>query len=132
MKPGRGKGSAPIRVDVRPVRAELDRDLERVDQLSKLLDSQFSIAGVRFGWDALIGLVPVAGDITTGLLALYPIYLAGRHGLGGWTIARMLGNVGLDLLVGLVPVLGDLFDIAFKANRRNLALFRKAVERRRR
>jgi hypothetical protein len=132
MKRRSGRGSAPIRVEVRAVRSELDRDLARVDQLSRLLDAQFSIAGVRFGWDALIGLVPVAGDITTGLLALYPVYLAGRHGLGGWTIARMLGNVGLDLLVGAVPVLGDVFDVAFKANRRNLSLFRKAVERRRR
>jgi hypothetical protein len=102
-----------LRVEVRPTRSELDRDLERVDVLSKLLDSQFSIAGIRFGWDALIGLIPVAGDITTGALALYPVYLAGRHGLGAWTIGRMLGNVGLDLLVGAIPLLGDVFDVAF-------------------
>src|SRR5688500_9337623 len=132
MRRGGAKGSEPIRVEVKAVRSDLDRDMARIDQLSKLLDSQFSIAGVRFGWDALIGLVPVVGDITTGLLALYPIYLAGLHGLGGWTIGRMLGNVGLDLLVGAVPLLGDLFDVAFKANRRNLELFRTAAARSRR
>jgi hypothetical protein len=125
-------GAEPLRVEVRPARTELDRDLSRLDVLSKMLDSQFSIAGIRFGWDSLIGLVPVAGDLTTAALSLYPIYLAGRHELGAWTIARMLGNVGVDLVVGAVPLLGDVFDVAFKANRRNLEIFRKAVESRRR
>ena len=109
--------------------AALERDLQIADKLSEWLDSKFSIGGVKFGLDGLIGLVPVAGDVATGILSLYPIYLAGRHNLGGWVIAKMLGNVGVDLLVGLVPFLGDLFDVAFKANRRNFKLFREAVRR---
>ena len=110
--------------------AALERDLQIADKLSEWLDSKFSIGGVKFGLDGLIGLVPVAGDVATGILSLYPIYLAGRHNLGGWVIAKMLGNVVVDLLVGLVPFLGDLFDVAFKANRRNFKLFREAVRRR--
>lgn len=121
----------PLRVEVRSARPQLQRDLARVEQLARLLDARFEIAGVKFGWDSLIGLVPVAGDLATAAMALYPVYLAGRHDLGSLTIARMLGNVGLDVIVGAVPVAGDIFDIAFKANRRNLALFRKAVESRR-
>ena len=31
-------------------------------------------------------------------------------------------NVALDTFVGEVPILGDLFDVAWKANMRNLAL----------
>ena len=34
----------------------------------------------------------------------------------------MLSNVALDGLVGMVPIVGDLFDFAFKAQTRNLAL----------
>ncbi len=119
------------RVHVRSAEAndELRRDLAIADRLSTLLDSQFNIAGVKFGLDGIIGLVPGVGDGITGLLSLYPIYLAGRHNLGGTTIARMLGNVGIDFIVGLVPVLGDFFDVAFKANRRNFKLFREAVDR---
>ena len=119
----------PLRVDVRPVNALLDRDLARIDHLSRLLDTQFSVAGVRFGWDTIVGLVPGVGDVATAVLALYPVFLAHRHGLGRWTQLKMLGNVGVDALVGAVPVAGDVFDLAFKANRRNLDLFRQAVER---
>ena len=103
-----------------------------MDRLARLLDTQFSVGGIRFGWDSLIGLIPGVGDIATAAMALYPVYLAHRHGLGRWTQLKMLGNVGLDALVGAVPVAGDVFDLAFKANRRNLALFREAVEKGRR
>jgi hypothetical protein len=34
----------------------------------------------------------------------------------------MAGNVLLDIAVGAVPILGDVFDVAFKANTRNLRL----------
>ena len=110
--------------------ANLRRDLAIADRLAESLDSKFSVAGIRFGWDSIVGLVPGVGDLATTLLGLYPVYLAGRHDLGGWTILRMLGNIGLDFLVGLVPLLGDVFDVAFKSNRRNLELFKAAAARR--
>jgi hypothetical protein len=34
----------------------------------------------------------------------------------------MLANVGVELLGGSVPIAGDLFDMALKANLRNLAI----------
>ena len=36
--------------------------------------------------------------------------------------ARMMGNVALDVALGSIPLLGDLFDVAFKANTRNIKL----------
>ena len=36
----------------------------------------------------------------------------------------MIGNVAVESLVGIVPILGDVFDIAWKANARNVALLR--------
>src|SRR5699024_5454147 len=87
----------------------------------------FRIPGtrVRFGFDSLLGLVPGIGDAATTLPAAYIVYRA--HGLGvPWsTLARMGGNVAVDLFIGAIPVLGDIFDVGFKANRRNVALLRR-------
>lgn len=130
-----GGNPQPQRAKVRRVDrdadAALDRDLKIVEKLADLLDSKFSVAGIRFGYDSIIGLIPGVGDIATGVLALYPIYLAGRHNLGGIVIARMLANVGIDVLVGTIPLVGDAFDVAFKANLKNVALFRAAALKRR-
>lgn len=119
----------PTRVTVNRAQARIDReaDLARARQLARLLDSRFELAGFRFGFDSLIGLVPGVGDLLTGVLALYPLMLARRHGVSRLVQARMLSNIGLDLLVGAVPVAGDLFDVAFKANLKNLALLEKAL-----
>ena len=119
-----------VRVRRRADRAALERDLRMADKLSDLLDSKFEVAGIRFGLDSIIGLLPGVGDVASSLIGLYPVYLAGRHELGSWTVARMLGNLGLDFLIGLVPLLGDAADVAFKANRRNFKLLRTAAERR--
>ena len=92
-----------------------------------LLDAQFQVAGIRFGMDAIVGLIPGVGDLLTTLAGAYPLYLAHRHSLGRWTLARMAGNLTLDFLAGSVPVVGDLFDVAFKANLKNLAILEAAA-----
>jgi hypothetical protein len=104
-------------------------DLQRVRQLAELLDSKFSVAGIRFGLDSIVGLIPGVGDIATLLTGLYPIYIAQKHGIGLPTRARMLGNLLLDAGVGAVPLLGDLFDLAYKANMKNLRILEKALTR---
>lgn len=119
-------------MDVYPVNPEFDADMARVRKLAELLDTRFEVAGIKFGWDSIIGLVPGAGDVATALIALYPLYVAQKHNLGRWTQLRMAGNVGLDALMGTIPLVGDLADVAFKANVKNLALLEKAANRRRR
>jgi hypothetical protein len=125
-----------IPVDVHRVpagasRLDLEADLERVRKLAKLLDAQFTIAGVKVGWDAIAGLVPVVGDLATAVVGIYPIHVARKHGFGKALRARMAANLLLDWAAGEVPLLGDLFDVAFKANLKNLALLERAVEKRR-
>ena len=93
--------------------------------------AQFSVAGIQFGLDAIVGLVPVVGDTLTALAALYPIWVARRHNLGKTLQARMAVNVVLDWLAGLVPVVGDVIDVAYKSNLKNLKLLERATERRR-
>jgi hypothetical protein len=92
--------------------------------LEILLDEAFCIpgTGIRFGLDGIIGLVPGLGDVLAGLLSLV-IPLAGWvRGVPYVTLARMAANLGIGVLVGSVPILGDIFDIAWKANRRNYRL----------
>ena len=105
--------------------------LARITALTKLLDSAFLIPGLnrRVGFDAIIGLVPGIGDAVSTLLASYIIWEARQLGLPRWKIARMIGNVAVDTAVGAVPLVGDLFDVAFKANRRNMKILREHLER---
>lgn len=45
-------------------------------------------------------------------------------------LSQMAGNIAIDYVLGLVPLAGDIFDVAFKANRRNVALLLKELENR--
>lgn len=108
--------TAPSRAD--PVQTE---------QLARLLDSQFRIPGtrVRFGVESILGLVPGVGDATGLALSSMVIVQAVRLGARGSTVVRMVLNVALDAVVGSVPILGSVFDFAFKANNRNVALLQR-------
>jgi hypothetical protein len=125
--------SLPVEI-IPPGALSVDEELAHLDFIADLLDSRFVIPGtsIRFGLDGLIGLIPGIGDIVSALISLYLIGRASRLGLSPWIKARMLWNVVLDTTVGAVPVLGDAFDVAFKSNRRNIALVRKALQKKRR
>ena len=95
-------------------------------RLARLLDRAIPLPGnLRIGLDGLIGLIPGIGDAVGALLGFYIVSRASALGLPKAVLARMLLNLGIDTLVGAVPFLGDLFDFAFKANTRNLQLFRR-------
>lgn len=98
--------------------------IARLDALATLMDTAFVVPGtnIRFGIDALLGLVPGIGDVLTTAMSLYIVKEARALGTPRWLVARMLANVALDGVVGAVPLVGDLFDVAFRANRKNLAL----------
>lgn len=104
--------------------------LERLKKLEVLLDRQFTIAGIPFGIDSIIGLVPVVGDLISGALGFYLIQEAKRLGVSRFTKARMYANWGLDVSVGALPIVGDLFDVAFKSNTKNIRLLIKDLEKR--
>lgn len=99
-------------------------------KLAFLLDDAFRIpgTGIRFGWDTIIGLIPGVGDATTTLLALGPVATAWKLGASRWTLARMLGNVGLDAAISVIPIVGDISDIFFKANRRNAKHLKRLMD----
>jgi hypothetical protein len=112
--------------------------LKKLEQLARLLDSSFRIPGTSFqmGLDSLIGLIPGIGDTTGGIVSTYIIWQAARMGVPKVVLMRMGINVVFDAILGTIPVVGDIFDIAFKANRKNVQLLsnyyqspRAAVER---
>ena len=105
--------------------------IARITLLAKLLDSAFLIPGTnrRVGFDAVIGLVPGIGDAISTILASYIIWEARQLGLPRWKIARMIGNVAADTALGAIPLAGDLFDVFFRANRRNMKILRDHLER---
>ena len=105
--------------------------LARIDALASLLDTAFIVPGtnIRFGIDAVIGLVPGIGDAVTAAMALYIVHEARQLGAPAHVLSRMVANVVLDGLAGSVPVVGDVFDVAFRANRRNMRLLRAWMDR---
>ena len=115
----------------RPKADDREATLLRLEAFAHLMDSAFVIPGInrRVGIDALVGLVPVVGDVAGMLLASYIVVEARRLGAPRWLIARMALNIAADGALGAVPLAGDLFDAAFKANRRNVRLLRRHLER---
>lgn len=121
-------GSAELRrfTDLSP-----EASLARLETIAHLMDTAFLIPGLnrRVGLDAVMGLVPVIGDIAGIAISSYIVYEARRLGAPRWLVMRMMANVAMDGAVGAVPLAGDLFDAAFKANRRNVRLLRRHMER---
>ena len=105
--------------------AEADPVAALLGRLAWLMDRAFTVPGtkVRIGLDAVLGLLPVGGDVATGLVQTLLVLVAlGRYKVPPAVAGRMAANVLLDLGVGSIPLLGDLFDVAFKANTRNIKL----------
>lgn len=104
-------------------------DDEHLDRLSHLLDDFIRIPGtpIRFGLDGIVGFIPGVGDIAGGLASTIIIIAAWFRGIPPVTIARMVANVAIETAVGSVPVLGNLFDIGWRANRRNYKLLTGAI-----
>ncbi len=107
----------------RPVR-RLDPQIEL---LAYWMDTVFEIPGlgIRFGFDAIIGLIPGLGDILTSLISLYILAAARRYGVPRATLTRMAFNIAVDTTVGAIPFFGDAFDVYWKANVMNVALLRR-------
>lgn len=114
----------------RRIGGERGSTLERIRWLADLLDTKFQVPGlgVRFGYDALLGLVPVVGDTLAAVMGAYIVGEAMRLGVRKRVLVQMGFNVFLDWLVGLIPLVDLIFDVAFKANARNARLILREAE----
>lgn len=104
--------------------------LRRARGVADLLDSAFELPVVRkrVGFDSIVGLIPGYGDAIAAVCSFYIVYEALRAGVPMRTLLMMLGNIVVDTGLGSVPVVGDVFDVFWKANRRNVRLFERHVE----
>ncbi|RCS40467.1 DUF4112 domain-containing protein [Bremerella cremea] len=103
----------------------------RLRKIAHLFDDAVRVPGTKItlGWDAVLGLVPFFGDATTTAVSAYFLWEAHRLGASRWTMVKMVGNVLIDFVIGLVPLVGDLADIGFRANRRNMKLLEKELDK---
>lgn len=109
---------------------EKDKVRKKLQRLAWFLDNSIKVPGfnARFGFDALIGLIPGVGDAIAALISSVVISEAARMGAPKVLLLKMAFNVLVDTLVGAVPVVGDLFDFAWKANQRNVRLLDQYLE----
>lgn len=124
-----------MRGKTHPSDAVLTQDLPRNEEVAKssvelvawLMDSAFRIPGLnlRFGFDAIVGLLPGFGDLLTSLVSLIILHHASQIGVSRMTLARMSLNIAIDFLIGSIPFLGDIFDVYWKANKRNVELLKR-------
>ena len=105
-------------------------DDEHLDILSHVLDDFIQIPGtsIRFGLDGIVGVIPGIGDLIGGIASCIIIIAAWVRGCrtrcwrGWWRMSA------IEVVVGAIPVVGDMFDIAWRANRRNYALLTGSLE----
>ena len=103
----------------------------RIEAMEALLERAFVIPGINrpVGLDAMIGLVPVVGDVIAAAMGAWIVWEARNLGMSKFHLARMAGNVGIDAALGAIPIVGDLFDIAFRSNTRNLRIVRRWMDK---
>jgi hypothetical protein len=117
-----------------PVPSDYLRKLDEIDRLADSLDVRFRLplTNVRFGWDPLTGLVPIAGDLAALALSVRIIATARALGAPAPVLRRMVLTAGLDAVIGAIPLAGAIFDLWFKANVRNVQLLMDEIRIRRR
>lgn len=103
----------------------MEMEIKKARFIAKLLDSQFSVRGIRFGLDPVINIIPGLGDLIGMMLSLYIFRIAREMGVSRFDKWRMIGNIILDFIIGIIPIIGVIFDVVFKANIRNLKILEK-------
>jgi Domain of unknown function (DUF4112) len=99
----------------------------RLVRVAQLFDEAWEIPGTKYrvGFDALIGLIPGLGDLATAMVGRWMLEEAKRLGVPKHRRAQILGYYIIDMVGGAVPLVGDVFDAAYKANIRSLAVIEK-------
>ncbi|WP_310530801.1 DUF4112 domain-containing protein [Novosphingobium sp.] len=104
---------------------------QRIEAMEKILERAVTIPVLRrkVGLDAIVGLIPFAGDLLTAMMGIYAVWEARNLGLPRWKQWRMIANIGFDTAIGTIPVAGDLFDFLYRSNTRNLKIIRAHLDR---
>jgi hypothetical protein len=103
----------------------------RLEAVEGMLERLFVVPGLnrKVGLDAIVGLVPVLGDIVTTAMGAWLVWEARNLGMSRFHLLRMAANVGIDAAVGAIPVVGDAFDFLFRSNSRNLRILKRWLDK---
>lgn len=103
----------------------------RVEAMERLMERSFTLPGINrpVGLDAIVGLVPIAGDLFGAAMGAYLVWEARNLGMPKWKLLRMAGNVAVDTALGAVPLAGDVFDFLFRSNSRNLKILKRHLDK---
>jgi hypothetical protein len=103
-------------------------ELRQLDWLADLMDTRILIPGtdIGMGLDGVIGLIPGIGDTATLLVSGYILHKARPH-VSPVIMSRMIWNVFVDWAVGIIPFFGDIFDVGWKANRKNVDMLKAHI-----
>jgi Domain of unknown function (DUF4112) len=103
----------------------------RLEAVEGVLERMFVVPGINrpVGLDAIVGLVPVLGDVVTTAMGAWLVWEARNLGMSKLHLLRMAGNVGVDTLIGAIPLVGDLFDFVFRSNTRNLRILKRWLDK---
>ena len=104
---------------------------QRIEAMEKLLERAFVLPGTnyRFGFDVLLDIIPVVGDVIAAVMGAWIVWEARNLGMSKWHIARMSGNVGVDFLLGAIPWIGAIPDFFFRSNTRNLKIIKRHLDK---
>lgn len=103
---------------------------ENIRSLARLMDSSIRLpGGFKIGLDAIIGLVPIVGDLAGTAISMYILAHGVKAGAKPLVIAKMIFNMILEATLGAIPILGDIFDMFFKANQRNVRLLERQLDK---
>ena len=125
----------PIRMEPAELQLPLGNDpvsvRQRIEAMEFLLERCIELPGIgrKVGLDAIIGLIPVIGDIITAAMGAYIVWEARNLGLPKWKLWRMAGNIAFDTALGAVPIAGDAFDLLFRSNTRNLKIVKRHLDK---
>jgi hypothetical protein len=118
----------PEVVTEEPRRPSVDPVIEYLEWLTERV---IRIGPWSFGLDGILGLIPGLGDVAGGIVSAFIVARAARAGIPRAAVARMMANVAIDSVLGAIPIAGDLFDFLYKANTRNLEIYRQSLMGRR-
>ena len=103
----------------------------RLEAMEGLLERAFVVPGINrpVGLDAIVGLVPVVGDLITASMGAWLLWEARNLGMSKFQLTRMAGHIGMDSLLGAIPLVGDLFDFAYRSNSKNLRIIKRYLDK---
>lgn len=114
-----------------PLGTDAESVRRRIDAMEQLLERSITLPGInrKIGLDAIVGLIPIGGDVLTAGMGLYMVWEARNLGMPKWRLLQMMANIGVDTAVGAIPLAGDVLDFFYRSNSKNLRIIKRHLDK---